>query len=366
MDRRVWRQFDLVLVGLAGLLILYGVIMIYSANQNQEDLRDLWQTQLTRAGIGLLALVLVAAFDYRYYAPLSKLLYVVMLGLLGTLFLAAELTAGTLRWLDFRLFPVQPSELAKIIVIIVTAKFLADRDGQMDKFRNLLLSLVLVIPPLVLIYLQPDLGTTVIVAMIWLVMVLMGGVNWFQMALLGIGALLTTPVIWLTMADYQRSRLMLFLNPESDPDAYYNIQQALISIGSGGVLGKGFSIGTQNQLHFLRVRHTDFIFSVIGEELGLLGSLLLFLLILALIWRIIRAADLTGDPFGRYICVGVATVIFFQSFVNLGVNLGLLPVTGTPLPFISYGGSSLIAFLISLGLVQSVLMRRKALDFEEV
>lgn len=366
MDRRVWRQFDLVLVGLAGLLILYGVIMIYSANQNQEDLRDLWQTQLTRAGIGLLALVLVAAIDYRYYAPLSRFLYVVMLGLLGTLFLAAELTAGTLRWLDFRLFPVQPSELAKIIVIIVTAKFLADRDGQMDKFRNLLLSLVLVIPPLVLIYLQPDLGTTVIVAMIWLIMVLMGGVNWFQMALLGMGALLTTPVIWLTMADYQRSRLMLFLNPESDPDAYYNIQQALISIGSGGVLGKGFSIGTQNQLHFLRVRHTDFIFSVIGEELGLLGSLLLFLLILALIWRIIRAADLTGDPFGRYICVGVATVIFFQSFVNLGVNLGLLPVTGTPLPFISYGGSSLIAFLISLGLVQSVLMRRKALDFEEV
>ncbi len=366
MDRRVWRQFDWVLVGLAALLILYGVIMIYSANQNQEDLRDLWQSQLTRAGIGLLVMVLVAAIDYRYYAPLSKFFYVVMLGLLGTLFLAAELTAGTLRWLDFRLFPVQPSELAKIIVIIVTAKFLADRDGQMDKFRNLLLSLLLVIPPLILIYLQPDLGTTVIVAMIWLVMALMGGVNWFQVALLGIGALFTTPIIWLTMADYQRDRLLLFLNPESDPDAYYNIQQALISIGSGGFLGKGFSIGTQNQLHFLRVRHTDFIFSVIGEELGLLGSLLLFLLILALIWRIIRAADLTSDPFGRYICIGVATVIFFQSFVNLGVNLGLLPVTGTPLPFVSYGGSSLIAFLISLGLVQSVLMRRKALDFEEV
>jgi rod shape determining protein RodA len=159
---------------------------------------------------------------------------------------------------------------------------------------------------------------------------------------------------------------MLFLDPQSDPDAYYNIQQALISIGSGGMLGKGFSIGTQNQLHFLRVRHTDFIFSVIGEELGFLGSLLLFILIFALVWRIMRAADLTGDPFGRLICIGVAAVIFFQSFVNLGVNLGLLPVTGTPLPFISYGGSSLIAFLISLGLVQSVLMRRKALDFEEV
>lgn len=366
MDRRIWRRFDLVLVGIAGLLILYGVIMIYSANQNQEDLRDLWQTQLTRAGIGLVMMVLVAAIDYRYYASLYKLLYIVMLGFLGTLFIAAELTAGTLRWLDFHLFPVQPSEIAKIVVVIITAKVLADRDGQMDKLRNLLFSLVLVVPPILLIYLQPDLGTTIIVAVVWLIMALMAGVHWFHVGLLGLMAVIVSPIVWLTMADYQRGRVMLFLDPQSDPDAYYNIQQALISIGSGGFLGKGFSIGTQNQLHFLRVRHTDFIFSVIGEELGLLGSLLLFLLILALIWRIMWAADLTGDPFGRLICVGVASVIFFQSFVNLGVNLGLLPVTGTPLPFVSYGGSSLIAFLISLGLVQSVLMRRKTLDFEEV
>jgi rod shape determining protein RodA len=366
MDRRIWRQFDLVLVGLAALLILYGVIMIYSANQNQEDLRDLWQTQLTRAAIGLVLMVGVAAIDYRYYASLYKAFYVVMLGLLATLFIVAEFTAGTLRWLDFRLFPVQPSEIAKIVVVVVTAKILADRDGQMGKLNNLLFSLFIVLPPVILIYLQPDLGTTVIVMAVWLIMALMAGVNWFHVALLGLLMIMASPVVWLTMAEYQRDRMMLFLDPQSDPDSYYNIQQALISIGSGGMLGKGFSIGTQNQLHFLRVRHTDFIFSVIGEELGLLGSLLLFGLILALIWRIMRAADLTGDPFGRLICIGIAAVIFFQSFVNLGVNVGLLPVTGTPLPFVSYGGSSLIAFLVSLGLVQSVLMRRKTLDFERV
>jgi rod shape determining protein RodA len=366
MDRRIWRQFDLVLVGIVALLILYGVIMIFSANQNQEDLQDLWWVQLTRAVIGVSVMVVVAAVDYRYYASLHKLLYVVMIIFLGTLFLAAELTAGTLRWLDFRLFPVQPSEIAKIVIIIVTAKILADRDGQMSKFRNLLFALILIVPPLVLIYLQPDLGTTIIIAAVWLIMALMGGVHLFHVGLLGLAAALVSPIVWLTMVEYQRDRVMLFLNPDQTDPAYFNIQQALISIGSGGLLGKGFGIGTQNQLHFLRVRHTDFIFSVIGEELGMLGALLLFILILGLIWRIMRVADLTSDPFGRLICIGVATLIFFQSFVNLGVNLGLLPVTGTPLPFVSYGGSSLIAFLIALGLVQSVLMRHKALDFEAV
>lgn len=356
----------MILVGIVALLILYGVIMIFSANHTQEDLKNLWRVQLTRAAIGLALLVLVAAFDYRYFVSFYKLLYVVMLLLLGALFIAAELTAGTLRWLDFRLFPVQPSEIAKIVIIIVTAKILADREGQMNRLRNLLLAFIIIVPPLVMIYLQPDLGTVIIIGFVWFVMALMGGIHLFHVGLMGLLAVAASPIVWLTMADYQRSRILLFLDPQSDPDSYYNIQQALISIGSGGMLGKGFKIGTQNQLHFLRVRHTDFIFSVIGEELGLLGALLLFILLVALVWRIMRVADLTPDPFGRYICIGVAALIFFQSFVNLGVNLGLLPVTGTPLPFVSYGGSSLTAFLVAIGLVQSVLMRHKALDFERV
>jgi rod shape determining protein RodA len=243
---------------------------------------------------------------------------------------------------------------------------LADRDGEMNKLSNLLLSLVLVIPPMVLIYFQPDLGTTVILGVVWFIMALMGGVHLFHVGLLGVVTAGISPIVWLTMEEYQRGRVLLFLDPKSDPGSYYNIEQALISIGSGGVLGKGLRYGTQNQLHFLRVRHTDFIFSVIGEELGLLGAVLLFILIIALIWRVMRAADVTGDPFGRLICIGVASLVFFQSFVNLGVNVGLLPVTGTPLPFVSYGGSSLITFLIAIGLVQSVLMRHKALDFEKV
>ncbi len=225
---------------------------------------------------------------------------------------------------------------------------------------------MLILPPMALIFLQPDLGTTIIIGVVWFIMALMGGVHLFHVGLLGLGALLASPFVWFTMANYQQDRVLLFISPDQADPGYFNIQQALISIGSGGLLGKGFSIGTQNQLHFLRVRHTDFIFSVIGEELGMLGAFLLFALIIALIWRIIRASDLTADPFGRLICVGIAALFLFQSFVNLGVNLGMLPVTGTPLPFVSFGGSSLIASLIALGLVQSVLMRRKTLDFEQV
>ncbi len=366
MDRRSWRQFDLVLIGIVILLILYGIIMIYSANQNQEDLRDLWWTQIGRAALGFVVMVVVASIDYRYYVSFYKLFYFIIVALLGIIFIVAELTLGTKRWLDFSLFPVQPSELAKIVMVIVSAKIMADHDGEMDKLRNLFTSILILLPPLLLIYFQPDLGTTVILGVTWFAMALMSGISLFHVLLMGIGSIPLSVLMYLTMADYQRERLLLFFDPSHDQEAYFNIRQALISIGSGGIVGKGFGIGTQNQLHFLRVRHTDFIFSVIGEELGLVGSLLLFGLIIALIWRIMRASDLAGDAFGRLICVGVAAVIFFQSIINLGVNLGLLPVTGTPLPFVSYGGSSLIAFLISVGLVQSVLMRRKSLDFERV
>jgi rod shape determining protein RodA len=195
-------------------------------------------------------------------------------------------------------------------------------------------------------------------------MALVAGVRLLHLGTLTVAGTLASPLVWLTLRDYMRQRILLFINPQGNPDDYYNVQQALISIGSGGWLGKGFGNGTQSQLHFLRVRHTDFIFSVIGEELGLLGTIVLFVLFFILLWRILRVAALAQDPFGRYICVGVAAVIFLQTTVNIGVNLGLLPVTGLPLPFVSYGGSSLWTFLISLGLVESVAMRHKKLDFE--
>lgn len=359
---RIWRRFDLIMLGLIIALTGYGIVMIYSATQSTIDLQELWRIQLTRAGLGLGVMLVLAAIDYHYYGEVYRLLYVFIVVLLATLLVVGEITGGTQRWLFEG--AIQPGELTKVILIICLAKYLSERDGEMDQVSNLAIAIIIVLVPMLLIFQQPDLGTTVIIGLIWLVMVLMAGMRLLHLGLMSLSGLMTAPLLWFVMQDYMRQRILLYLDPQGNPDDDYNVQQALISIGSGGFLGKGFNEGTQNTLRFLRVRHTDFLFSVISEELGMLGATILFGLLIFLLWRILRAASLAGDPFGRSICIGVAAMVFFQAFINISVNLRLMPVTGTPLPLVSYGGSSLITFLIALGLVQSVLMHRIRLDFE--
>ena len=344
------------------LLLIYGVAMVGSATRGTQDLATLWQRQAIYAISGLVLLFLVAAFDYRFYENLHRPMYVVILVLLVALLALGEITQGVQRWIGAN--AIQPSELAKVIIIIGLAKLLADRDGQMGRMRYILLSFGYVLVPIVLVYLQPNLSTAITIGMIWLAMVLMAGGRLLHLGLFALGGVIVSPLLWLTLKDYMRDRIVLFLNPAGNPDTFYNVQQALISIGSGGWLGKGFGSGTQSQLRFLRVRHTDYIFSVIGEELGLLGTIILLLLFAILIWRILRIAGMAKDPFGRLIAIGVAAIIFLQTAINIGVNLGVLPVTGLPLPFVSYGGSSLWMYLIALGLVESTAMRHKKLDFE--
>jgi rod shape determining protein RodA len=362
VTRRHWRSFDIILLGVTLLLVVYGIAMISSATRGTPDMADLWQRQALYALSGLALMLLAAAFDYRFYQNLHRSLYIIIIALLVVVFVVGETSRGVQRWIGAS--AIQPSEIAKVVIIISLAKLLADRDGEMDKLRNLLLSLGYVLIPMLLIYLQPNLGTALTLGFIWLAMAAMAGIRLLHLGLLTGAGVLASPLAWFVLQDYMRQRILLFINPQGNPDDYYNVQQALISIGSGGWLGKGFGNGTQSQLHFLRVRHTDFIFSVIGEELGLLGAIVLFALFIILLWRILRIAVTAQDPFGRLICVGVAAVIFFQTAINLGVNLGLMPVTGLPLPFVSYGGSSLWTFLIALGLVENVAMRHKTLDFE--
>jgi rod shape determining protein RodA len=194
-------------------------------------------------------------------------------------------------------------------------------------------------------------------------MVFASGIRWTYLALLFGGGLAVIPLAWISMEDYMRRRVITFINPASDPQSYYNIQQALYAVGSGGWFGKGYLRGTQSQLHFLLVQHTDFVFAVLCEELGIAGAVLLFALLAVVLLRTLRAARLARDLFGRLLCTGVAAWVFFQSAVNIGMNLNLLPVTGLPLPFISYGGSSLVTLLAAMGLVQSVRLRHRKLEF---
>jgi rod shape determining protein RodA len=274
-----------------------------------------------------------------------------------------EITHGAQRWLSSR-GSIQPSELSKVLIIVALAKYLTDHQEDMGRLRYVFLSILYIIPPMILIYLQPDLSTAAVLAVIWLAMVLMTGMRLLHLAVLGIVGVLATPLVWMTMKDYMRQRLITFLLPVHDPlGSAYNINQARIAIGSGGWLGRGFAHGSQSQLHFLRVRHTDFTFSVLGEELGFVGALLLIILLIILLWRITRAAGMARDTFGYLIACGVGATLSFQAAANIAMNLDLLPTTGIPLPFISYGGSSLITFLIAEGLVQSVVMRYKKIEF---
>jgi rod shape determining protein RodA len=215
-----------------------------------------------------------------------------------------------------------------------------------------------------LIYLQPDLGTALTLVAIWAAMMWMAGIRFRHLLVLAVAGVAALPLVWLNLEDYMQQRLLLFVNPAGNPDSYFNVHQSLVSIGSGGWTGKGLTEGTQSQLHFLRVRHTDFIFAVTAEELGLVGAAVLMGLVVLILWRTLRVAERSRDMLGRLIAAGVAAVILFQSVVNIGMNLGLMPVTGIPLPFVSYGGSSLLTLMLAIGLVESVAMRRKKLEFD--
>jgi len=370
MSRRVWRNFDVILLVSVLLLMGIGLAMIHSATLGPDDSQvSLWDDfvfrQAVYAVVGLVVMLVVAGLDYRFYQSASHLLYGLAIILLALIFVLGRVRGGSQRWFDLVLFPIQPSELAKVTLILVLAKYFADHQESIQQPVHLVVSILYVALPMALVYLQPDLGTALILGGIWAGMAWSAGIAVWQFGLLAAGGMLAAPSAWLSLKPYMRDRIVAFLNPGLDPSGEgYNVGQALISIGSGGLWGKGFAHGTQSQLHFLRVRHTDFIFSVFAEEFGFVGSIVLFALFGILLFRILRGAMLARDAFGRLIACGVAMLIFTQAFVNLAVNVGLLPATGLPLPFVSYGGSSLITMLIGVGLVQSVVMRHKKLEFE--
>ena len=367
MRRSGWRFFDYVTLILVIALIIIGVLMINSAtlNSTDPDLAGAARRQAIYAVVGIAVMLITATIDYRIWQNARHGLYgAAIVFLLITLVFGTGEIGGVGRWLTFlEAFPVQPAELAKVLMILSLAGFLADRRDEMDQFKNVVLSLVYIGIPAGLIFLQPNLSTAVVFLFIWLGMMITNGVRARHLAVIGGVGIAVMPIVWLAMAGYQRDRLLAFINPDRNPGAKYNLDQALIGIGSGGWLGQGYGTGTQSQLHFLKVRHTDFIFSVTAEELGFVGAVLLLVLFALLLYRLLRIADKSRDGYGELVVVGVATMIFFQTVINIAMNLNMGVVAGLPLPFVSYGGSSLITMLLAIGLAQSVIMRHKTIEF---
>ncbi len=373
-DSRIWRHFDWLLLLTVVLLIGYGVTMIYSATRNTEDasLANATVKQVLWAVAGMGVLIGVAAIDYRIWGSLARFIYVAALIFLVVALVLGQSRVGDVRrWIQLPFFDIQPSEAAKMLVVLALASYLAHFEEEMSRWRVVLGALVILFLPTLLVFAQPNLSTAVLLFAVGVIMIYAAGLRWQHLAILGGVGIVGLPVGWIALQGYilkylphVPQRLLVYIGVSKDPAVQFNLDQALISIGSGGFLGKGFTNPSSlSQLHFLRVRHTDFIFSVIAEELGMLGAVILFALLILLLFRLMRIASLSRDAFGRYLVVGFAAMIFCQAVVNIGMNLSLLPVAGLPLPFISYGGSSLMTLMLALGICESVAMRHKKLEF---
>ncbi len=361
-----WRYFDFWLLGAVALLVIFGITMIRSAVAGNIELLELNLVgrQLVFAVGGFVVILIVAAIDYRFWASISRPLFWFTAGVLVVLDIVGAAVFGSARWFDTGVIFIQPSEIAKIIMILFLADFFSqnlDKVGDLYWVaRSFFLSLFIVVP----IIIQPNLSTSIVMLVLWFALLWASGLR-PQHLFIFIGLGILSPIVGFPfLADYQKRRVINFLFP--DPNArhgeIYNIQQALISIGSGGLLGQGYGHGTQVQLRFLKVRWSDFIFSSMAQEFGFVGVALILLILVFVILRCLRAARMARDTFGALVAYGVATMIAFQAVVNVGVNLNLMPATGLPLPFISYGGSSLLSALVGIGLVESIIIRHKALD----
>ena len=369
IDLRTVRHFDplIVLTGLA--LVVYGLMLIYSGSQvaypGGLEFGHPAVKQLTFAVLGLAVMAAAAWLDYRTWGQMAGGLYLIALGLLMAVLVIGDAVYGSRRWFTFGGQQVQASEIAKLLMIIVLARFLADRQQRMHEMRVFIGSLAIALPPAGLVLVEPDMGTAMVFGAVWIGMVVMGGAPLRYVGVfLGLALALIPFATLAVMGDYQRERIQSWIDPGSDPlGGGFAILQSEVGIGSGGLFGKGLTEGSQTQLNFVQTSTTDYIFSVLGEELGLVGALILFALFILLLFRGIRAATLTQDPFGRLLATGIVVMILFQVFINVAVNVRLLPVTGIPLPFVSQGGSSLLMLFAALGLLEGILLRHKRLEF---
>lgn len=360
-----FRRFDAILLAATALLILLGLIVLYSSGLKVGSTANQLDTsrQIIYVGVGLFIFWIVSRIDYNVLRNYSNLLYITMVGFLLLVEIFGATRLGATRWISLGFFQFQPSEFAKLALIIVLAKFFSDNYEKSNEIRYVLMSLLYLLPPLVLVLAQPDLGTALVLVMVWLAMALTMKLKMRYFVIMLVVLLISLPVIYPRLAPYQRQRIATFINPTANPDTTgYNVNQAIIAVGSGGLFGQGLSSGSQSQGNFLPSQHTDFIFAVLSEKLGFLGGLLCIFLYCVIVVRAIWIAKNSADRFGTLLAIGIATMFAFHVVVNISMNIGLLPVTGIPLPFISAGGTSMMISLISIAILESIYGRRRSIS----
>ena len=358
-----WRNYDFQLTTYAVLLTLFGLAMAYSnsvgSTHESLDLNSPFVRSIMWAVIAAVVLALTTVFDYKWLRSFVWPLYFINLGLLLLTLRVGSGTgeAGTAaRWVVIAGFQFQFSELAKIVMVLVFAAYLADRQLKIKSPWTIIGILVILAPPWILVLMQPDLGTSLVLVATVVGLLFLSGASLFWLGTLATAAVAAIPFVWAHMADYQQARLLTLLNPWADPQgAGYQVIQAQTAVNAGGVAGRGLTNGAVA----LPVSTTDFVWGVLAEELGLIGSIVVLVLFVLLLWRLVACSWRSTEPFAMLLSAGMATMIFFQVVVNIGMVIGLVPVTGIPLPFISYGGASLVCLAAGLGTLQSTNLRRE-------
>jgi rod shape determining protein RodA len=362
IDRRLVQNFDWGLLGVTLLLALFGFLTLYSATATVSNgsQQMIYVKQIIWFCGGFVVMVMAFMINYKLLDRWADIIYIFCVILLLSVLIFGKFVAGSRRWLVFGPLSIQPSELAKVTIIIVLAKYYSNVASPKGlQFRELLKPLVYTGIPFLLIVKQPDLGTAMLLAFIALSMTVFVKIEKKTYYWLLGSAMVCAPLVWFILKDYQKKRILTFFNPDRDPlGAGYHIIQSKIAIGSGMITGKGYLEGTQNALSFLPEQHTDFIFSVLAEEWGFLGTTVLLFLFFMLIFLGLKIAHGSKDPFGTMLAFGITSMIFFHVFINIGMVMGLMPVVGVPLPLISYGGSSMMTIMVSIGLLISISIRR--------
>jgi rod shape determining protein RodA len=361
IDRRLFTHFDWTLLGIVLLIASIGILNLYSTTSGGEiSGTPLYLKQIFWLLIGLAVMVAIAFTEYRFYSDFAYIVYTVAFFFLLVVMGYGIITSGAQRWIKIGSISFQPSEFVKISLILALAKFfqrLPAREGY--SLKDLPLPFLLLLLPMGLILKQPDLGTSIILLLVFFSILIFVKIRWTSLLTIGLVGAAILPLSWSFLKEYQKRRIITFFNPELDPlGAGYHIIQSKIAVGSGGIIGKGLMKGTQCRLGFLPEQQTDFIFSALGEEWGLIGSLIIVGLYFILILWGLRIAVQSKDRFGAILSFGVVAMLFWHIFINIGMVLGMMPVVGIPLPLVSYGGSFLISTLIGIGLLLNVSMRR--------